>query len=413
MSGEFSIHHGVYRSEWSGPTFVRMDIDHIHQSSRDGEITAEVRVISTAPVPMAGIIHQARFTVTGTRSRSELAKHCSTRTPGQDIDWNGLVEWAAVKTISAFRQGEPPTYINEAPRPTDDGFLVPPIVLGRLPTVWFGDGGVGKSALALAAAVSIQTGEPVLGSQPSTITRVAILDWEMDAWEHRKRLEGLCLSLDMAAPKILHIPCRTAIWNDVERLQGILVEYEIGFVVVDSVGMACAGLPLVSDEAAIRFYTALRQLDIGALCIAHRSKAEDGDQYPFGSVFWHNQARSTWYVRKAQEPGQNILEVAMHQRKANTGQIEMPVGFRLIFGDKAINISRQGPRDSALLMETASVSVRMGEFLKAGPATVAQIASELGVKESAVRAAFNRSKASGRFMEWVTGGERKIGLAAS
>jgi hypothetical protein len=413
MSGTFSVTHGVYRSEWPGPTFVRMDIDHIHQSSRDGEITAEVRVISTAPVPMAGIIHQARFTVTGTRSRSELAKHCGTRTPGQDIDWNGLIEWAAVKTIAAFRQGEPPTYINEAPRPLDDGYLVPPVVLGRLPTVWFGDGGVGKSALALAAAVSIQTGEPVLGQAPTNTTRVAVLDWEMDAWEHRKRLEGICLSLDIEMPKVLHVPCRTAIWNDTERLQGILANYEIGFVVIDSVGMACAGLPLTSDEAAIRFYTAVRQLEIGSLCIAHRTKAEDGDQYPFGSIFWHNQARSTWYIRKAQEPGQGILEVAMHQRKANTGGLEMPVGFRLLFGEKAIQITRQARGDSVLLMETSPVSVRMGEFLKAGPATVAQIANELGVKESAVRAAYNRSKSSGKFMEWVHNGERKIGLAAS
>ena len=410
MTATFVIHHGVYRSEWDSPTYVRMDIDHVHQSSRDGEITAEVRVISTAPVPMAGIIHQARFTVTGTRSRTELAKHCSTRTPGQDIDWNGLVEWAAVKTIAAFRQGEPPTYLTEASKPPDDGFLVSPIVLGRLPTMWFGDGGSGKSYLALAAAISIHSGEDVLGALPTVTRKVAMLDWEMEAWDHRRRMDSICEGIGIAPPKILHIPCRTAIWDDVERLRRIIAEHEISFLIVDSVGYACAGLPLVSDEAAIRFYTALRQLELGALCIAHRTKAEDGDQYPFGSVFWHNSARSTWYVRKAQEAGEGMLDVAMHNRKANTTDEQAPLGFRLRFlPDGRTEIARQG--HSALVLEGSSVSTRMWAVLGGGFLTVKRIASDLGVTEAAVRAAYNRGRGT-RFNEGVYGGERCIGRAA-
>jgi hypothetical protein len=45
--------------------------------------------------------------------------------------------------------------------------------------------------LAIAAAASIQAGKPYLGLQPSEPRRVALLDWEMDGQEHRRRLEQL------------------------------------------------------------------------------------------------------------------------------------------------------------------------------------------------------------------------------
>ena len=413
MTAQFSDRFGVYRSEWPSPTFVRVDIDHVHQSTRDGEITAEARIISTAPPPLSGLIHQARFTLTGTRSRADLARHCATRTPGQDIDWPGLIEWASVKTIAAFRQGEPPVYLTDATRPDDDGYLVPPLVLGRLPTVWFGDGGTGKSLLALAAGISVHTGENVLGAPPSALRKVAIFDWEMDAWEHRKRLAAICGNLGVAPPKILYVPCRAAIWDDLDRLRRVVAEHEVGFVIVDSVGMACAGVPLVADEAPLRFYTALRQIGLGALCLAHRTKAEDGDQYPFGSAFWHNQARSTWFIRKAQDPGDGSVDVALHHRKANTGKLEVPIGFRITFKGDEIEIGRRGAQDSALLMESAPVGMRMRGLLKAGPMGIPEIAAELGVSEPAVRSALNRGKEKGTFTETLTDGERKVWLASN
>jgi len=61
-------------------------------------------------------------------------------------------------------------------------------------------------------------------------------------------------------------------------------------VILDSVAFACEGPPEAAETAAA-YYWALRLLGVGSTSIAHITKAEGGDQKPFGSAFWHNGAR--------------------------------------------------------------------------------------------------------------------------
>ena len=64
----------------------------------------------------------------------------------------------------------------------------------------------------------------------------------------------------------------------------------------------------------------IRQLGIGAGLIAHINKSDSGDQAPFGSRFWHNSARGTWFLKRAaaSQDGQTLSLAAFH-RKAEPG----------------------------------------------------------------------------------------------
>lgn len=386
---KFDGKQGMFSVDWGSPDHIAMRIDHVHAESRSGEVSAEIRVTSTAP-GLEGLLHQGRFTLTGTQSRATLAKHLDSRTPGRGVDWPGLIELASVKVLDAFRIGEPALLLRDAEEPTDDGHLLLPIVLGRHPTVWFGEGGSTKSLLALAAGLSIHSDKALMGIAPSAARVVALLDWEMDAWEHRKRMVAL---MGDQLPDFVYVPCRGAIWDEQDRLARILVDHGIQYAIVDSVGMACAGLPIESSEAALRFYSSVRQLGIGTLCIAHKTKAEDGDRMPFGSAFWHNGARATWFVKKEAEPEPGRVNVALHQRKANTSAVAPPLAFEVNFSPEGgISIRRRDLRDVPAFEEDRTLRQQISDVLKAGPRTTAAIALELDAKPDSVAKTVRRAE---------------------
>lgn len=369
------------------------------------ELTAELTVRTTR-TPRPGRLKWGRLNLMAEKTRKDWARGLE-ELEG-DLHWELMLDQLAFKVARKSREGEPVMLMRDIPRPADDAHLLAPIVLGRLPTAFFGDGSSGKSYLALAAAASIHSGVPVLGVLPAATHRVAYLDWEMDGWEHRRRLEGICQAEGMAEmPEILYVPCRGAIWDDLARLQGVFVEHGISFCVIDSVSYACGGVPLVSDEAANRFQQAVRQLRVGTLSVAHRNKSEDGDRYIFGSIMWNNQFRSIWYLRKAQEEGEKHLEVGFVHRKANTGSLEPPLGFEMTFDGSKVRIERKD--GLAVATEGGSVGRRMRTLLAGGPMSVRLIATELGVGEPTVRKAFDRGR-DRYFSEAMYQGERRISL---
>ncbi len=44
---------------------------------------------------------------------------------------------------------------------------------------------------------------------------------------------------------------------------------------------------------------------------------DSDDKKPFGSVFWHNTARATWYAKRVQDEGEDVTHVGLFNRKAN------------------------------------------------------------------------------------------------
>src|ERR671912_50873 len=85
--------------------------------------------------------------------------------------------------------------------------------------------------------------------------------------------------------------------------------------------------PAEDAEVALRYFRALRSLRVGTLTLAHVSSGEHGSDKPFGSVFWHNSARQTWYLERVERRPQDILTIGCFEDQPRTAGIP-PLGCR-------------------------------------------------------------------------------------
>ncbi|HYN63235.1 MAG TPA: AAA family ATPase, partial [Candidatus Limnocylindrales bacterium] len=354
-------------------------------------------------------IHSASLNLSSTQARTTLAKHLAGRIRDRELDWPALVETAVVMVRNAYRAGEPAILLRDAPEPALGGAILPPIVATEGATLWYGDGGTGKSALALAAAASIHTGRgDVLGAlQPATTLRTAFLDWEWTASVHRRRLARLWPDAEL--PDLMYVRCGLPLAQDVERLRRMVREHAIEFVVIDSVALAAGGDP-ERAETAIEFYGGLRQLEVDALLVAHVTKQTDGEK-PFGSTFWHNSARSTWYIRKAQDAGSSSLRVAMVNKKANDAPLSLPIGLEIDHGLEATVIRRTELAADVDLAREVPLRLRIKQALLGGSLTYDELAESLDADRETVRRTVNRYTGK-LFTTFPDGSGLRVGVLA-
>jgi hypothetical protein len=202
------------------------------------------------------------------------------------------------------------------PKPEPDReYMVP--FLPPLPrhniSIWFGDGGTGKSLLALYVAGQLaQKGVPTL-----------YCDWELDRDEHRLRYEQL---FGTAIPQDLwYWRCDRPLVQVSDAIRREVKKHRIDFVVVDSVGYACGDSP-ESASVATQYTIHARSFGVGSLHLAHTTKAGDNAKLkPFGSTFWHNSARSSWYIEAVTGKTRNgvtATDLKFYHRKSNFGPLE-------------------------------------------------------------------------------------------
>jgi hypothetical protein len=379
---------------------IRFDVTRIRREHQETIGLLTVRVTFRGAQTVAdNIVSSADFNCSGQRSRSERAKFLRERTRAEDIDWVGLLEELCLQVLSAEDQGDPERPLEQVPiddeleSEMDAGGLP---VLRRHPTIWFGDGGCGKSYLALSAAVDLaQRGE-----------RVLYCDWEFAGDDHRRRLHRLAGPVPHLE-QLFYRRCDRPFVRDVGRLKEIVAHRRITFLICDSLGFAAEGAP-ESAEAATGYFRALRELgQMGSLHLAHISKAEQGDQKPFGSVFWANGARSTWYLKRTDaEEGGDGLTVGFYHRKSNVGRLRRPFGERMEFLGTATQIR---PTEIVAHDELAAklpVAQRMHYLLKHGAMPTDELAEMLKTTASTIRTEVKRK--SGTFLRLADG---RIGLA--
>src|SRR5262249_35842180 len=150
----------------------------------------------------------------------------------------------------------------------------------------------------------------------------------------------------------------------------------IDFAVYDSIAFACDGPP-ESAEVAGAYFRAVRQIGCGSFHIAHISKAEGSDQKPFGSAFWHNGGRSTWYIKLAESSQDEVLRVGLFNRKSNLGRVCQPTGFDITFTEDRTMFVRANPAETPDLASQMSIRQRMVHLLKRGALSPEVIAEEM------------------------------------
>jgi hypothetical protein len=375
------VGEGTYRVEVPDLNLT-LQVDRLRR--RGDELVGELIVMSdlagSLRITDEGIISAADFNLSSVRARQDRATLLGKRaqTQGQH-DWYATLEYLCHRVIQAERTGAPSVLLADVPQPEPDrtwawhGLPIPQ----QDPMIWFGDGGTGKSLLALALAGELAArGVPTL-----------YVDWETTAAEHRDRLGKL---YNRTLPPVRYIRASWPLSHEVDRLRHAILAHDIAFVVLDSVAFGCDGPPEAADAAA-RYFQAVRQLQTGALLIAHVTKAENGDRRPFGSAFWHNGARSTWNVKRDEADGcTQEMVLALYHRKVNNGPLLSPRGLRLRFSTDRIIIDPADLAQSADFAATLPIWQRARGTLRHGPMTLAAIAEELGSPVNSVEHAVRR-----------------------
>lgn len=374
---------------------AEIEVDRLRRSS-SGELIGELFVRCALPGVQSfdGTMSAADFNLSSARARAERGRLLEKKSENLSIIWESHLEELCQRVIFAERKGKPAVDLRTLPRPApDDSIKIEGLVFPRRhPSIIFGDGGTAKSYLALF----------IIGTLAQQGMRVGLFDWELDEDDHRDRLERL-FGEDM--PEIYYARCGKPLMYETDRLARIVADERLEFVGYDSIAFACAGPP-ESAESAGQYFRAVRQIGIGGLHIAHITKSDGGDQKPFGSVFWHNGARATYFVQLSNEsPDGRTISIGLFNRKANLGKLQQPTGFDIEFAPEGTYFTRSNPADNPDLAETMSLSHRMRHLLRSGSLPFDEIAETLGAKPETIKRTVRRGK---KMFTVIEGG--KVGL---
>ena len=327
-----------------------------------------------------GVVSVADFNCSSARARTERAKLIANRSEASEIDWAGILEEFVQRVLAAERSGQPAVDLRTLPEPVLDEINVAGFTFPRQhPSIMFGDGGSGKSLTALYLA----------GCLARQGVNVGLFDWELAGEDHRHRLR-LLFGDDM--PKITYARCERPLIVESDRLRRIVRDHGIKYGVFDSIAFACDGPPEAAEVAG-RYFRAVRGIGIGSLHIAHVNKSEHHDKRPFGSAFWHNGARSTWYVKAAETSGnESTLRLGFFNRKTNCGPIGSPLGFAITFTNDKTTFDKSHVADTPDLAIKMSVRQRMFACLRTGAMTPAQIAEDIDATPDTVARTARRHK---------------------
>lgn len=364
----------------TGVEFVvgRLRVD--RQQEIVGELSVSAGALSTRAID--GPLISGSFNFSFPRIRDEWARRLAQRArTGNKVDWYGLLEEVCGRVQSAERNGSSVAVnLREVPRrPQEQELTVLGLTFPRAhPTIVFGDGGTAKSLLALRVASELATDHGL---------RVGCFDWELDQYVHRDRFE-MINGPDM--PDLVYVKCDRPLPHEVDRLKRIIKNERIDFALLDSVGYGTPGPPEAA-EAALDYCRAVRQLGIGTWLIAHVTKGENGDQRPFGSAYWHNSARSTWFTKLAStSPDGNTLSLGLFNRKSNLGRLRPPQGLEVRFEGERVSFTPTDVTAIDELVDSLPLWQRLKGTLRSGPMTIAAAADELGVKPDSIEKTIKR-----------------------
>lgn len=392
------IGEGHYRLDVREVGMV-LDINRLRRESEAlvGELVVRCNLPGAATYE--GILSAGDLNLSSVRARQDRAKYLAQRARSDEIDFAGLLEELAFRVIGADREGEPMVLLRDIPKPAaDDGISVENLpLLRRHPVILFGDGGAAKSYVALYLA----------GRLEQQGLRTGVFDWELAGEDHRVRLELLFGPEKM--PAVHYRRCDRPLHYSVDRLRRDAELHRLDYLIYDSVAFACDG-PAEAAEVAARYFQAVRQIGIGSLHVAHVSKAEGSEFKPFGSAFWHNGARATWYVKLAEGlPGSGCVTIALHNRKQNLGPLAPALGYEITFSQNETAFRRVDVADTDLAA-SLTVRQRIAHALRGGSLTIADLAEQLEVKTDTIEKTVKRG--AGKVFTYLPGpdGSHRIGL---
>lgn len=357
------------------------------------------------------LIDVSELNLLAPRSRDEYCNRLQKLSPGlKDFDYNEAFRWITPLALNAKRKGEPVIELGKADidikKPDWDLY---PLIVHGMTNIWFGDRGSLKSKLALYAALIMTVSDldilPLGITSPKNNLSILKLDYEAtqdaDEYEWHRILRGLDME---GAVQLKYRSCRRPLADDIEAISTHADAVKADVIIVDSLG-AAVGTDLNITEPALRFNTALRQLNRTILCTAHTAKNSIGKRSVFGSSFYENMARNIWEVVKAEdeESDASIQHIGLKQTKPPPfSPHHKPLGFQFDFDQESERtiISKYDPNNMDNFMHDLSTTATIISVLRDGQKSDKQIAEETGKTIAEIRVGLFRLKKSKKVEKW-------------
>lgn len=383
---------GGYHFTWE-KEMLEVTVSRLKQH-KDGRVTGEILITTSAPAYNPHL-HQAQFNFSSTHSRRDLARSLEERY-SKLADWDTILEQLCVYTLDRVRRGEPVVELWTKEDASPPEYLLEPLILRNYPTIIFGDPSTAKStvALILTQVMMLPWRDNPLGlAAPERSVRCLFLDYETDPDTIRWLLTMLQRGMELPPLSLNYRHCALPLPQDIEQVRRHIDDYQAEVIIIDSLGLACGG-DLKEAESALALFSALRLLRTTSLILAHTAKnPETKKKTVFGSVFFEAQARSIWEIRKAQDTGEDELDVALFHRKPPPFQkLCAPIGLTIKYGPDTMTISQGQPRSVAEFLGALGTQAQIEELLKDGPMSPKGIMEALDISRGAVDMALKRLK---------------------
>jgi hypothetical protein len=250
-------------------------------------------------------------------------------------------------------------------------------------TILFGDRGSGKSYVAEVLCVCCALGEPYLGKEMPQ-GPVLFIDYEDNDRNFRRRIDRICAGLGLPLlPGLIHYLNLAGMpIADARRTVRKKIQAEgIVLVVVDSLVPATGGDPN-DAEAAAKAMQAMRGLGCTVVALAHvpKNHGETQPEDPFGSSFYSNLSRRTWYVERVQEEAADIIDVGLYCKKVNDGPKPHPLAVKITFEglNGPVRLTTQAIADVPQLQAKRPIKWQVWDVLSHGRTrTIADLTDEL------------------------------------
>jgi len=364
---------------------------------RDGRITAEIHFKTDLQTLPPHIMH-TQLNLLSPKSKSALASELENTLQLKGA-WSTIIEQLSTMVLEAYRSGQPAKEIWPLKDPKaipEPEFLVRPLLYKGKPNLFFGEGGTGKSYLALALAILTQDtacADP-LGLEAAKATAL-YLDYETDEAEFTKRLTRLEKGFGTQPTPIFYRECSLPFIEDIDQIETLVAQNNIDFLIIDSLGVASASGNLNEAQTATAFYAALRRLKVTSLLITHTRKDTDTKKAdPFGSVYYSNLARSIYQVVKQETVSSNQIGIALYHQKNNQGPLFYPPkGFTINFEEESCWLEPLDVETVPEFLERLNLKARIYALLKSQvKATPKDLAEQLNTPESSIRRTLSRYK---------------------
>ncbi len=210
------------------------------------------------------------------------------------------------------------------------------------PAMIYGEGGMGKSYLALLIAIQMTMGgQKFLGLRfADKALNVLYVDYELDKDEITRRAQKVSkgLGLEKVPVNLFYFSPAESLPRTFTKLRHIIKSKAIDVLVIDSLGASAVDGEHVPD--VVNFFSEIRKMGITVLLLDHQAKQQTGDRYsrktPFGSVYKYNLCRSVFQLSCQSRDG-NKITLRLDHTKSNFGRLIDDLVFDVSFeGDRIL-----------------------------------------------------------------------------